>query len=310
MASHSTTTSLADQRDALFNGAGVLDRTSLSTRIQHRGADARDLLHRLTTNDLLSMADGEARPTIFCSEKGLVIGVFTVLRRSSDDLLLIVDTADASRLVEAIDRYTIIEDAELRDVSSEFAHFAVAGPDAAAVIGAADIPNATTIRHPWPASMQRTDVIVPAGQRESAIAALETAGAAAVTPEAWDQVRIELGVPAIDSELDERSNPLEARLEELINFEKGCYIGQEVVARLDTYEKLQRRLVGLRCAKLQSPGVDLAAEGRNVGRVTSTADSPEFGPIALAYLRKGHWDPGTILDANGTRATVAALPFV
>jgi folate-binding protein YgfZ len=157
--------------------------------------------------------------------------------------------------------------------------------------------------------MRRMDVIVPAGERDAALNALQQAGAIPVSPEAWDLVRIERGIPSIDAELDDRSNPLEAGLEDLINFEKGCYIGQEVVARLDTYDKLQRRLVGLRSAKPLSPGADLTADGRNVGRVTSSTISPEFGPIALAYVRKGNWNPGTSLDANGTPATVTSLPF-
>ena len=309
MPSRSTTTTDSEQRDALLTGAGVLDRTASSTRIEHRGADALDLLHRLTTNDLLSMADGDARQTVFCSEKGRVIGVFTVLRRDAGNLMLTVDSADARRLFEAIDHYTIIEDAELKDVSSEAAHFAVVGPDSEKVIQAAAVDDATVIRHSWPASMQRMDVIVPAGERDAALNALQQAGAIPVSPEAWDLVRIERGIPSIDAELDDRSNPLEAGLEDLINFEKGCYIGQEVVARLDTYDKLQRRLVGLRSAKQLSPGADLTADGRNVGRVTSSTISPEFGPIALAYVRKGNWNPGTSLDANGTPATVTSLPF-
>ena len=120
---------------------------------------------------------------------------------------------------------------------------------------------------------------------------------------ALEIVRIERGVPSTDAEIAEHFNPLEAGLKKFISFNKGCYVGQEVVARLNTYDKIQRRLVGLQwdspSRKLLSPSISLSAQGKQVGLVTSLIEVPwQQKSIGLGYVRKGHAQAGTILSSN------------
>ena len=111
--------------------------------------------------------------------------------------------------------------------------------------------------------------------------------------------------------MTEDYNPWEAGLGRAIHMDKGCYIGQEVIARLDTYDKIKQHLVGLRlpAGDLPAPGQPLRDDRREVGRITSTADSPTLGPIALAYVRRDACDAGTELALDQGRATVVTLPF-
>jgi folate-binding protein YgfZ len=144
--------------------------------------------------------------------------------------------------------------------------------------------------------------------------ALAAAGAEPVGPDAVEALRVELGIPAFGKELGESYNPLEAGLLPLISFTKGCYIGQEVVARLNTYDKVKKRLVGLRWnGESPEAGAPLLMEGKQAGVMTTSARSPRFGGIGLGYVRKAHATTGTelIADSSGgpTPVRVAALPI-
>ena len=124
-------------------------------------------------------------------------------------------------------------------------------------------------------------------------------------------MRVEQGRPRLGRELTQSYNPWEAGLDRAIHLDKGCYIGQEVIARLDTYDKVKQHLVGLRLstAELLATEQPLRDGGREVGRITSAVHSPRFGPIALAYVRRRACAVGTVLDVGEARATVVALPF-
>ena len=148
--------------------------------------------------------------------------------------------------------------------------------------------------------------------------ALVAAGAIPVGEEPFNVFRVERGLPSPVSELSDRVNPLEAGLEPYVSFTKGCYMGQEVIARLDTYDKLQRRLVGLlgpgdpgsEAGTHLKPGSPLRTGDRVVGQVTSAVTSPALGrAIALAYIRKGHTEPGTTLESDQGPVEVVGLPF-
>jgi aminomethyltransferase len=130
--------------------------------------------------------------------------------------------------------------------------------------------------------------------------------------EALEILRVEAGLPALGSELDEEVLPPEARLERAISTSKGCYVGQEIVARLRARGQVNHLLVGLR---LESPllpdvGTKLSVDGRTTGELTSVVLSPSEGPIALGYVRREHAEVGTQIEIAGQRARIAALPFV
>jgi aminomethyltransferase len=132
----------------------------------------------------------------------------------------------------------------------------------------------------------------------------------AASPDAWELARIEAGLPRFGYEFDADSMPAEAGLEErAISFTKGCYPGQEPVARLHYRGHANRGVRGVRFASgLAERGAPVTADGARVGRVTSVIDSPRFGPIGLAVLRREVAE-GAVGDADGVALTVAALPF-
>ena len=119
--------------------------------------------------------------------------------------------------------------------------------------------------------------------------------------EALDALRIERGVPAFGRELTEAFNPLEAGLIDIISFTKGCYVGQEVVARLNTYDKVQKRLMRMRWddGAGPEPGAKLVLDGKQVGVVTSAADSPAGSGVGLGYVRLAHASEGVVLPGEG-----------
>jgi tRNA-modifying protein YgfZ len=318
--------SLATAYRALTEWAAVIDRSG-ATRIEHSGKDALDLLNRLSTNYMLGLMSGDATGTVLTSDRGRVLAVLTVVQVRQDALLLMTG-APATTVIEWIDRFTFEEDARLKDVTDETCQVAVAGPGAAEVVRTIAGPGAAALSPGkciavtvagQPATVVRTDAIgLPCWEFIAArphgapiMRAAQGAGAAQADGPAWDAVRIEHGVPEHGHELTEDANPLEAGLKSLVSFTKGCYVGQEVVARLDTYDKVQRVLAGLLSDAPLSPGDALLSEGREVGRVTSSALSPVLEKyVGLAYVRRSDSTPGARLESHGGPVTLATLPLV
>jgi aminomethyltransferase len=151
-----------------------------------------------------------------------------------------------------------------------------------------------------------------AAVREHLLASLPESARRLVSQEALEVLRIEAGRPRLAAELSEDVLPPEARLENAISYTKGCYIGQEIVARLRSRGHVNHLLVGLRFAggELPERGARVCAGEREVGEITSIARSPHAGAIALGFVRAGFEAPGTLLDVVGLPAKVAALPLV
>lgn len=311
---------------ALREDTGMVDRSFLG-RIAHHGGDAIDLLHRLTTNDLANLEPGEARPTVMASDRGRVVDVFDVVVKARDDLLLLTHGPEHSDLVEKIDYYTIVEDAELADLSAATGQITLLGPKSLQVLRSLVGDDLAGASGTWsrfefdgaPIEVVRLDEIAsPQVELVTATASLEhvwnalrETGARPVGMEPFEARRIERGFAVTGVDVDQQVNPLEAGLEALISFDKGCYIGQEVVARLDTYDKVQRHLTGLFVPEGVLPGEVLSVDERGVGRVTSVAYSPRLKrAIALGYVRRAFLEPGTkLFTASSAEAEVATLPF-
>ncbi|MCH7738534.1 MAG: aminomethyl transferase family protein [Chloroflexi bacterium] len=318
---------IADEYAAFRVGAALVDRSHLG-RLEQSGADAIDLLHRLSTADIESLAEGEARRTILASERGRILDVFTVVRRPGQPLLLLTSGVFKTLFLEKIDFYTITEDSRLEDVSARTAQLALAGPRSITVISqlaGASVASLPAGRH--------ADVVI-AGVRVLVIAAFEgtntsfdlimdadsaadvwnaaaSSGAIPAGRAAAEAYRVEIGVPTAGREITEKVNPLEANLLKLIDFDKGCYIGQEVIARLDTYDKVQRKLVGLQAAGGLFEGDLLYVDGREIGWTATVAESPAFdGLIALGYVRNEHAREGRqVVTEAGLEVRVCDLPM-
>ena len=311
-------TAVRDEYTAAVEGAGIADRSHLG-RLKVSGADAIDLLNRLSTNKLDDLQIGDIQGTVLTTNKGRIIDLLYVLRQ--DDHLLIITGPDTCRQVaEWIDFYTFVEDVEVEDVSDATAQISLIGGGAAdALPQLADIPAysaAAVSIGEVDALALRTDalggfgceLIVSTAQQPALWDALKSLGATPVGEDALELLRIRNAIPDYGSELCEDYNPLEANLKRFISFNKGCYIGQEVVARLNTYDKVQRHLaqVSLQGA-VEVPAelpADLLHDGRKVGALTTAAAHPDGDIVGLAYVRKAHASAGARLIADGVASVI------
>jgi folate-binding protein YgfZ len=307
------------QLDALENGCGIL-LWDAATIVQHNGPDTLDLLHRLTTKELLGVTEGHARRTALTSDKGRVVDVFLVAHVAENQLLLISDSPNSERMVSAIDYYTIIEDAELIDLSKTHTRISLVGPNARRVVestlntGIEPDATATIAFGDDPVYMasdtsrgvEWVDVIYDTAIFSRLVGAFGNSGGVAVDAANFELFRIDKEIPGSDKEYGEHANPIEAGLLHLIDWDKGCYVGQEVIARLDAYDKVQRNVKVLQSNAPLEEGAKLTAESKPAGVVTSASklESADGNFLSLALVRKAYLDSDTEFDANGTTATV------
>ena len=304
---------------AARTGVALTDR-SPGGRVRVTGEEALDLLHRISTNDLEGLTPGQGTTTIFTSLKGRVIDWCTLLL-THEGLLLLTAPETPQTVMEWIDRHAIIEEITLADLTHETAQISVLGPRAGVVVGsvlgqaAGELPLYGNLTASWgggealvartdPVGLPGYDIIVPAPGAEALWERLsgagEAAGIVALGEDALDVLRVEAGVPRWGAEMDERYNPLEANLGDAIDWVKGCYIGQEVVARLNTYHKVRRYLVSIEfeAGAAPGPGASLLVEGATAGALTSVAYSPGLGRhLGLGYLRTQFVKPDTVVTA-------------
>ena len=312
--------SVGEEYAAAAQGVGVLDR-SHTGRLKASGDDALDLLNRLSTNKLDDLAVDAVMGTALTTNKGRIIDLLFALRQA-DYLLILTDPETRRRVAEWIDFYTFVEDVTVEDATDDTAMFSLMGDGAAdALPSLSDLPPygsatldvdgvaALALRTDF-AGARAYDLIAPASDAQRLWNGLTDRGAIPVGYAAWELLRIERGIPMQARELTEDYNPLEANLWDFISFNKGCYIGQEVVARLNAYDKVQRHLARLSWedGACPSPGEVLYAEGRRIGALTSVAP-PECGRnIGLGYVRKAHAEPGVRLQTDaGVEVMVEAV---
>jgi len=217
-----------------------------------------------------------------------------------------------------LETYKIGRDVEVEDVTEESAILSLIGPRGADLAGAPPLPEHASapvavggIECLAVGTADGIDLIVAAEEARRLRTVLTGAGAVEVDPGAAEILRIEAGTPRFGAEMDGATMPAEAGIvERAVNFEKGCYIGQETVARLHYRGKPNRRLRGLRLSAPAPPGTALLLGEKQVGAVGSSCVSPVHGPIALAVLRR-EAEPGAELAAgeDGVTARVVDLPF-
>ena len=283
---------------AAREGVALADRSSFG-RLRIRGKDALDLLNRLSSNNLIDLAQGEGASTVLTTNKGRIIDLLLVINMGAE-LLVITSPQTPEKVIEWLDLYTFGEDITVEDVTEDTALLSLMGPEAGDLLGTdASVLDLYGVGQVSLQGVQlsfiRTatlgttsyDLLTTASQAEKAWDALIQAGAVAVGEEALEMVRVEQGVPRYGHEMSEDFNPLEAGLNSSISYDKGCYIGQEVVLRLNTYKKVQKHLMGI-VVEEGSPttAMRLEVEGKDAGFLTSVVDSPLLGrALALGYVR-------------------------
>jgi len=301
---------------ALTAGCGVVDRSERG-KLALTGADARTFLNGQVTNDVEALQPGGGCYAALLTHKGKMLADLRVLW-TGDELLLDTERVALQNLFDAIRRFKVGYAVELHKRTLERGLLSLIGPHAAAVAGMPDVPEAEHGHRAAevagvPVVAIRTDagldLLCDTARTADLVAALVAAGATAVSEAAAEVVRVERGVPRYGVDLDEAVIPQEADLNaRAVSFTKGCYVGQETVARLFYRGKPNRHLRGLRLSEEVAPGTPLLLGDREVGVLTTVAVSPRLGVIGLALVRR-EAAPGEAVQAGTARADVVELPF-
>jgi folate-binding protein YgfZ len=313
----------AKEYAALREDVALVD-LGFRTELHAVGADRVAFLQGMLTNDVARLVPGAGCPALLLTIQGRVTADVRVAAEA-DALLLDVDVRARHALVAALEQLIIADDVELREPLEATALLGLEGPRAAALLGDAAValaPHAhvpmtvagATVRVRRASEVHGPGLVlhVPAAAGTAVWDALVAAGARPCGMEAIEGRRVEVGVPRIGLDMDGSTLALEVPVEDAISATKGCYLGQEVVARGTARGHVNRRLVGLLIdGPLPPVGRPLVHDDKEVGRLTSVAQAFGRGvPAALGFVRREHWDPGTPLTVlHGPAATVAAFPL-
>ena len=304
--------------EALREGAAWID-LSARGRIYATGEDRARLLHAMTTNHIQQLKPGEGCYAFFLTAQGKILSDADVLCLE-DRFLLDVEPEARTTVYQHLDKFIIADDVALEDASGTLGAAGLEGPGAAAVVEAigAPVPAKEWGTAQWGDRLvARISAVGGLGFRIYApdmaalVSALESAGAIRAGAETVRTVRIENFHPRYGEDIYETTLPMETQQMHSVHFQKGCYLGQEVVERVRSRGHVNRLLVGFEAETDVPPeprSVLTAADGAEVGKVTSAVFSPALGRTAgMAYVRVSHASPGTVLTAGGTRVTVREL---
>ncbi len=314
----------------LIDGCGLLDRSERG-KLALAGTDAVEFLGGQVTNELSTLTPGDGCYAAFLTHKGKMLGDLRILAAGTqpdspvDELLLDTERVALQALFDMIRRFQVGYRLQLHKRTLESALLSLIGPDSHEILSRATDPSIsppltehshiTSAIAGLPVRLIGTsdgvDVLCQAGDREAVWLALTESGAQQVSESAVEVMRVERGFPRFGLDIDESTIPQEAGLNErAVSFTKGCYVGQETVARLYYRGKPNRHLRGLRLSSTIVSGAPLTLGGRPVGTLGSSVLSPTYGPIGLALVRR-EAQPGALLQAgeSGAAAEVTELPF-
>ena len=319
-------TSAIDTKDvnaiqSVQEGVVVSDRSHWG-RIRISNDDRLRFLHNQSTNDFESLKPGQGCDTVMVTSTARTIDLVTgyIL---DDAVLLLVSPNRRELLMQWLDRYIFFADkVKLTDVTEETATLSLIGPQSHAIVeklGAGDL-----IGQPYGNHVLVDGVIVAVGSGVAApgytlilpIAVKQQLwekilgfGAVELSDRAWEMLRILQGRPAPDLELTDDYNPLEVGLWQTVSFNKGCYIGQETIARLNTYKGVKQYLWGIRLSAAAEPGTVITIGEEKVGKLTSYTETPD-GHFGLGYIRSKAGGVGLKVQVGETEGEIVAIPFV
>jgi folate-binding protein YgfZ len=308
-----------DEHRVLSEGCGLVDRSERG-KLALTGGEAKDFLQGQLTNDVEALSPGSGLYAAFLTHKGKMLGDVRVLDLG-DELWLDTERVALQELFTMIRRYKLGRDVELHKRTLESGLLSLIGPHARRAAGAderlgeqehacvrADLAGSSVV---LVATDVGVDVICAAAATAAVAGALREAGAEPVSESSAETLRIERGRPRYGVDMDTDTLPQEAGINDrAVSFTKGCYVGQETVARLHYRGKPNRHLRGLRLSAPTEHGDPIQLGERAVGTVGSASVSPTFGPIALALVRREAKPGATVsVGADGATATVVELPF-
>lgn len=300
---------------AAHETAVLVDRSDLGV-LKISGATRLDLIDRMSTQRVKNLAGGEGAATILTTDIGRIIDRL-LLYASSDTVYALTGENNGEAIARYLMGYVFFnDDFHLEDISAETAVFGVYGPQAGSTLAQAGFEETALPLHHWrqqqiagvTAYLHRTDpvagdgyfVMCRAAERDALWSHLQQQGGLLVAGEAaFEALRIESGLPRFGREITGDYIPLETGLWDDVSFNKGCYVGQEIIARMESRGKLAKRLVQLRPAQPVEPDATITANGRSVGTITSAATLPD-GPVALGYVKTSALDDGAELLVGET----------
>lgn len=315
------------QYDALTRGVGfaqLLNRTILTVT----GADRTQILQSFTTNDVKKLVAGSGCEAFVTSTQGKTLA-HVLIFCEANQFIIDATPGQSTTIIAHFDRYVITEDVQFTDQTGQFCDLLVAGPKAASLLATVTGTNPPTelLAHAAATIAGRAVILrrvefagpiayfvqVTIGDAATVAAALADAGAIRCEAAALESARLEAGTPLFGLDITPDNLPQEvARDTRAISFTKGCYLGQETVARIDAIGHVNRLLVGLKFDNQDVPaaGAGVLAAEQSVGHVTSAAWSPRLAaPLALAYIRRSHAKPGSQLSSSTGPAEVVNLPL-
>jgi len=315
-------------------GAGLID-LSARGRLLVSGSEAVAFLNGLITNDMKTLAVNSWMPAVFPNVQGRLLAAVRVIHRD-DGFLIDTETATQETVLKLVERFTMAGDFHVTDVTSTMATFSIQGKGAEEVIrtvlgdAAAKVErqqvatakpgndgNATIIRATHTAE-DGFDLFVDANAAGTLRDSLTNAGAQPVDSDVHETLRVEAGLPLYGIDMNETNVVTETNLDDAVSFTKGCYLGQEIIARIKYRGHVAKKLTGLlidQRAPLEPETKVLSDDDKEIGRVTSSTFSPQLErTIALGYVKYDYLAPGTkvriVSGDSEFPATVVELPFV
>lgn len=312
---------------AAREGVALCDRSHWG-RILVSDDDRLRFLHNQSTNDFQQLKAGQGCDTVFVTSTARTIDLATGYVME-DAVMLLVSPNRRQKVMQWLDQYIFFADkVKLTDRTDDMATFSLIGPKsddlleqlgAGAIIGqpygshqllfTLSVEGGVRVAVGSGLAIPGYTLIVPAGNAAKLWSKLVEAGAVPIGDRVWEQLRIEQGRPVPDRELTEDYNPLEAGLWQTISFSKGCYIGQETIARLNTYKGVKQQLWGIRLKAPAEPGSAIAVGDEKVGKLTSYTETDE-GSFGLCYIRTKAGGEGLKVRVGETEGELVAVPFV
>ncbi len=307
--------------------AGLVD-LSHRGKVRLTGRDRVQFLHGMVTNDVKGLREGQGNYAALITAQGQTLADLKVYCRP-DSLLLDLEPGITEKVCATLNRYLISEDVNLQDVTEHLSLLAVCGPASPGIVCAALGAEVAGLEVYGSAMagdvlVVRSDdtgevgflLFVPPGQAEGLWAGLREKGARPVGLAAFRALRMEAGTPVYGIDIEESSTPIESSIGHAVSFDKGCYIGQEVISKMTYRGKPRRHLVGVTVEGdvLPSAGDSVRREGVEVGHVTSSLHSPSLARIiAFGYVKRDMNQPGSRVEilSNGKvlNAEIVEMPF-
>ncbi len=300
-------------------GAVFLDRAD-SAVLSMRGPDARRFANGMLTQNLRDLPVGGAARTAWCDDRGRMLGLADVYAVAPDALLLVLEGSTFADFEGRFGKFMVFDDLTLVDHTQEIgvisvlgsrAEAAVAGLGHAAPEGGWRGEGVHGVGRRPPGALAGFDLLLPRGDVAEVVIALGASGAVPGDGALVDVLRVESLVPRWPVDFDDKTFPHEAGLRDaVLAFDKGCYVGQEIINRMDTFAKVPRSLMRLAIdgADLPPVGAEVVVDGVVWGRLTSPVRSPAHGSLGLALVRTAHAAPGArVRVVSGDRAWDATL---